>query len=43
MLKSKIRKFWEMNPVERVKESKKKYNRKLIKKEIKEILREENF
>jgi hypothetical protein len=36
----KIRKFWKMNPWTRIKESGKKYSRKKIKKEAKEIIGE---
>lgn len=41
----KIRKSWPtgFNPVERVKQSKKTYNRQLSKKQLRKILREEDF
>jgi hypothetical protein len=39
----KIRRYWNINPKTKIKESKKIYNRKLIKKEIKEALKQGNF
>ena len=39
----KIRKTWLINPRERIKESNKKYNRSLTKKQIRNILRQEDF
>jgi hypothetical protein len=43
MPKLKIRKTWVINPVTRVKKDKKKYDKKFTKKEIREILHEEDF
>jgi len=37
------RQFWNINPRMRIKESKKMYNRNLTKKEIKNILKKEDF
>jgi hypothetical protein len=39
----KIRRYWNINPKTKIKESKKLYSRKLTKKEIKEALKQENF
>jgi hypothetical protein len=38
-----VRRYWFMNPLTRVKKSKKLYDRKLTKKEIKKILKSEDF
>lgn len=39
----KIRRFWTRNPVTKIKESKKKYDRKLTKRQIKQILKSEDL
>lgn len=40
-LNKKIRKKWKINPVEKIKKSKKKYNRKKAKRELRKRLDEE--
>jgi hypothetical protein len=39
----KIRRTWSINPRTKIKESKKKYNRGLTKKEVRNILEKEDF
>jgi hypothetical protein len=39
----KIRRYWNINPKTKIKESAKIYSRELTKKEIKEILKQEDF
>lgn len=38
-----IRKVWNINPKTKVKENKKKYNRQLTKKQLNNILKQEDF
>ena len=42
-LNKKIRKNWNINPVEKIKKSKRKYNRKKIKQEFRKKLNEERL
>ena len=39
----KIRRTWQLNPRTKIKESKKIYKRQLSKKELKELLKKEDF
>jgi hypothetical protein len=42
-MKLKIRRVWSINPRTRIKGSKKKYDKKLTKKELEDILKKEDF
>lgn len=41
--KIKIRRTWNIKPVQKVKQSKRIYNRKLTKKELQKVLKKEDF